>query len=405
MSGIAADIWGWILFPCMKGWHMPSGLPSAQALLEDKTVAFFSIDTDVIQSLGYKFTAGALRALPLQRPSWLAIQQTEIVEREVHAHRMEPVIKVTKDLNSAISNLQRLSGLNFTSVSTQVEALNPEAVASRNFSNEFKNFVKSLGGGVLSVDGPELARQMFDRYFEEAAPFETRKKHEFPDAAALLTLENHAKAIKKQGILISQDGGWSNFAKGSDWLYCVTSLDEFAALFQSTNPVAAKVTSKVCADLVNPGSGLYTLMHSAADMHVAGAFWHAEDVWTGISRRVEADVEHAHYVSHSIDLTEIGTWLVEHDPTICIIEVKVTIQVLADVNVEFFLYDSIDREELNFGSIDVSREHEIELDAFITLRGDLENAAVDDLDPSIEIAGGDYDVEVGEVEPDFDPEP
>ena len=146
-------------------------------------------------------------------------------------------------------------------------------------------------------------------------------------------------------------------------------------------------------------------MHSAADMHVAGAFWHAEDVWTGISRRVEADVEHAHYVSHSIDLTEIGTWLVEHDPTICIIEVKVTIQVLADVNVEFFLYDSIDREELNFGSIDVSREHEIEVDAFITLRGDLENAAVDDLDPSIEIAGGDYDVEVGEVEPDFDPEP
>lgn len=380
---------------------MPSGLPSAQALLEDKTVAFFSIDTDVIQSLGYKFSAGALRALPLQRPSWLTIQQTEIVEREVHAHRMEPVIKVSKDLNSAISNLQRLSGLNFAPVSAQVEALAPEAVASRNFSNEFKAFVVSLDGGVLFADGPHLARQMFDRYFQEAAPFESRKKSEFPDAAALLMLENHAKAINKQGIVISQDGGWSNFAKDSDWLYCVTSLDEFVALFKSTSPLATGVTAKVRADLANSGSDLSALMLSAVENHVAGAFWNADDVWTGFSHRVEADVEHVHYVSHSVHLTEIGTWLVEHDPTICIIEAKVTIQVSVDVSVEFFQYDSIDREELNFGSLEVSRDHEIEVDAFITLRGDLEHASVNDLDPSVEIAGGNYDVEVGEVEPDF----
>jgi hypothetical protein len=39
------------------------------------------------------------------------------------------------------------------------------------------------------------------------------------------------------------------------------------------------------------------------------------------------------------------------------------------------------------------------------LRGDLENAAIDDLDPSIELAGGEYDVEVGEVDPDFSEEP
>ena len=38
------------------------------------------------------------------------------------------------------------------------------------------------------------------------------------------------------------------------------------------------------------------------------------------------------------------------------------------------------------------------VDVFITLRGDLEHSAIDDLDPSIELAGGEYDVEVGEVE-------
>ena len=78
---------------------------------------------------------------------------------------------------------------------------------------------------------------------------------------------------------------------------------------------------------------------------------------------------------------------------------------IISLNVEFFIYDTIDHEELNFGSIEVSRDHEVEVDLFITLRGDLENAAIDDLDPSIELAGGEYDVEVGEVDPDFSEEP
>ena len=113
-------------------------------------------------------------------------------------------------------------------------------------------------------------------------------------------------------------------------------------------------------------------------------------------------MDQAHYLGHSVDLTGIGTWLVEHDPTICIIEVRATVQVTVDVNVEFFVYDTIDHEELNFGYLEVSRDHELEVDVFITLRGDLEHSAVDELDPSIELAGGEYDVEAGEVEPDLD---
>lgn len=384
---------------------MPSGLPSAQALLEEKSVGFFSIDTDVIQSHAYKFSAGALRALPLQRPAWLTIQQTEIVEREVHTHRMEPVSKVAKELNTAIAKLQRLSGLNFTPVSEQINALDAESVASQKLSREFKAFVASLGGGVLPIAGPDLARQMFDRYFQEAAPFEARKKSEFPDAAALLTLENHAKATQKQGIVISKDGGWADFAKDSDWLFCVKSLDEFAALFKSTNPLATGVTAKVSAELANTASHLSTLLQAEVENHVAGAYWNGDDVWTGFCHRVEAEVDQAHYLGHAVDLTGISTWLVEHDPTICIIEIRAKVQVSVDVSVEFFMYDTIDHEELNFGSLQVSRDHEMKVDVFITLRGDLEHATVDELDPSIELAGGEYDVEIGEVEPDFGEEP
>ncbi len=116
-----------------------------------------------------------------------------------------------------------------------------------------------------------------------------------------------------------------------------------------------------------------TAMSAEITGRVVGVFCH----------RVEAEVDQAHYAGHQVDLTEIGTWLVEHDPTICIIEVRVKVQVSVDVNVEFFIYDTIDHEELNFGSIEVSRDHEVEVDLFITLRGDLEHSAFDDLDPYI----------------------
>jgi len=72
---------------------MPEGLPTATALIEQKAVTFFSIDTDVIQSHGYKFGEGALHALAFQRPQWFHIQLTEVVEQEVMAHRMDTVTK------------------------------------------------------------------------------------------------------------------------------------------------------------------------------------------------------------------------------------------------------------------------------------------------------------------------
>lgn len=70
---------------------MPIGLPTAAALIEQRAVTFFSIDTDVIQSHGYKFSEGALHALALQRPKWFQVQLTDVVEREVLAHRTEAV--------------------------------------------------------------------------------------------------------------------------------------------------------------------------------------------------------------------------------------------------------------------------------------------------------------------------
>ena len=380
---------------------MPEGLPTAAALIEQRAVTFFSIDTDVIQSHGYKFGEGALHALALQRPHWFQVQLTDVVEREVLTHRMEAVAKVIQEMQSAISGAQRVVGQDLRAIKDAFDALDSERVARERFTRELRDFVTRLGGGVLPLDGDTLARDLLVRYFEQLSPFEVKKKAEFPDAASLLVLEGYAKSHGTQGIVVSRDGGWAAFARESDHLYHVSSLDQLVALFESKGEKADKVKAKLIRELSNPASNLALQLEASLENHVAGAFWNVDDIYSGFSLRVEAEVNQVNYHDSDADLDRLGLWLVEHDPTVCTVEISVTITVDLDISVEFFQYDTIDHEEMGMGSDEISRRVEIGIDLFLMCHGDLLDATVDDWDIGLEIEGGDYRVEVGEVNPDY----
>ena len=381
---------------------MPKGLPTASELMEQRAVTFFSIDTDVIQSLGYKFNVGALSALRLQRPGWLSIRLTEVVQREIMAHRMEPVEQSVQELRSALAKAQRLAGYDMTDVQKCIHEMPLAKIASERFTDEFDGFLHQLGGSVLPLDGPELAQQMFARYFAERAPFESRKekKAEFPDAAALLVLEGHARDQKTRGILISKDGGWSNFANESDVLYCVKSLEEFVALFESTGDNADSVKSKVKASLIDPSSELSLQLEEQLSRHVEGVFWRVDDVYSGYNLRVEADVHGVGFDGSAIDPDDLRLWFVEHDPTVCTVELTISIKANLDIGIDFYQYDSVDRDEVNVASDEINKPVQIDVEVFLTCRGDLLGDTVDEWDVDIGISGGDYRVDVGEVNPE-----
>lgn len=380
---------------------MPEGFPTAAALIEQRVVTFFSIDTDVIQSHGYKFGEGALHALALQRPQWFQVQLTDVVEREVLAHRMDAVSKAIQEMQTAIAGAQRVVGQDLRAIKDAFDVLDSERVARERFTREFRDFVTRLGGGVLSLDGHALAHDLFVRYFEQLPPFEVKKKSEFPDAASLLALESYAKNHGAQGIVVSKDGGWAAFAKESDHLYHVNSLDELVALFESKGEKADKVKEKLTQQLSDQTSHLSRQIETELENHVAGVFWNVDDIYSGYSFRVEGEVNQVSHHESDIDLDGLGLWLVEHDPTVCTVEVSVTVTVDLDIGVEFFQYDTIDHEEIGMGSDEISRRVEIGIDLFLMCQGDLLVAPVDDWDIGVEIEGGDYRVEVGEVNPDY----
>lgn len=379
---------------------MPKGKPTAAQLWEGE-VSFFSLDTDLIQGAGYNFDEGALKQLPKQLPDTMSLYLSDVVVHEVVAHRMVKVLEAIESLKNASGSLKRLATVPMDQIDGLFADLGVEHAASKLFREKVEVYASSCGGGVLQVDGDKLAQRMFDLYFSGKAPFAKRKdkKSEFPDAASLLLLQDHAAEEKTMGIVASGDEGWSAFADKSDYLYCVKSIEELTALFAATDEHAKAVEHKVIEAVQSDVSPVRGAVTDALNDHVANAAWSADKVTSGLVSRVEAEVYEARLESYEIESAEV--WSLSSDKTTWVIELVIKANVEISVNVDFFVWDSIDHEEFAIGSDVLGSSTAIEVQAYLTCSGVQGDSSPDDWDIEIDIAQGSYECETMYVEPDF----
>ncbi len=381
---------------------MPHGLPSADDIL-CRRVQFFSLDTNVIHGKGFRFDVGALHVLKTQRPKWMTVQMTEVVVKEVFAQRMETVLEADKQLITAISTLKRHAAMDVEKVNAELVMLKIQESAQIHFESQINRFVSGLDGGVLLTSGDGLAGEMFRRYFAVLPPFENRsdKKSEFPDAAALLVLEEFAEEYDTKGILISNDRGWAAFAAASSKLYCVKTLEEFTNLFAASDASAAIVVDKVRNGLRDPTSDLYAQLVEAIRDHAHSAGWRVGDLYSGYNLRLEGYVYETSVEGIAPYVDDIRGWIDEENPSQYLVELTVCATVEVSVDVTFFHTDGFDRDESSMGSETSKKEEEIEIGVFLICTGEFVAAPVEQWDVEIEIASADYSVDLGEVNPDF----
>jgi len=380
---------------------MPKGMPTAAQLWEGD-VSFFSLDTDLIQRAGYNFAEGALKQLPKQLPDTMALYLSDVVVREIVAHRMIKVMEAVGSFKTASGSLKRLATAPMEHIDGLFDGLEVERTASQAFRDEVEAYASSCGGGdVLPVAGNDLAKQMFNLYFAGEPPFAKRKekKSEFPDAASLLLLEGHAEDKHTMGIVASGDEGWSAFADESDYLYCVRSIEELAALFAATDEHAQTVEQKVIDAVKTDGSPVKDAVNDALVEHVGNASWSADNVVSGTVSRVEAEVNDAQLRSFEIDAAEV--WSLSDDKATWVIELAIKADVELSVYVDFLVWDSIDRDEISIGSDSFASSVVIEVQAYLTCSGVQGDSSPEDWDIEIDIAQGSYDCEPMDVEPDF----
>jgi PIN domain len=381
---------------------MPKDLPTAAQAWED--VTFFSIDTNLIQAAGYNFAQGALHQLPNQLPESIGLQLPEIVVSEIVKHRMESVHKAHRLLQGAADDLHRLATIDVSEVRRSVDKLNAIEAATQRFTQQVHDYAAQCRGAVLPTAGVGAVTSLFADYFAQRPPFglSEKKKSEFPDAMCLWQLEQYAKDNVTIGIIVSDDKGWKQFAAESKALYCAGSIDELAALFAATNEHAESIKTKIAAAVKDAGSPLGTALAHALDRHIANAQWDASVVYTGSSYRVEPEVYGANVAEYNID-GDTSVWSVKGEPTTWIVELTVRVKANVDVSVEFFAWDSIDKEELTLGAQKFTTEEEVHVEVFLTCNDVHLETEPSDRITEIDIADGNYSLIGFEVELDYGP--
>jgi hypothetical protein len=112
---------------------------------------------------------------------------------------------------------------------------------------------------LTTVDG------LLKAYFEPAAPFEASgdKKSEFPDAIALMSLEEWARSSGRTILAASADKGWKAFADRSDDIFIQGDLGGALQIVQDDTDTAATAVNRLLRGMTD--GELYELMASISD--------------------------------------------------------------------------------------------------------------------------------------------
>lgn len=212
---------------------------------------------------------------------------------------------------------------------------------------QIDEYIRTIGIEVVPATGAvDVTGELLRRYFAVEPPFEgkEKKKHEFPDAFALLSLEAFAKKRNKLLLCISPDQGWREFAVHSDALVCVPDLDEALSLFNQSG----RHTADQIMTLWRAGStpDLVGEIERAFEYRLDDVDFHAD-----ATSALEFEGESISAVMQWVDAKTAShpTVIATDDETITF-TVNVEALVAFEANFSFYVKDSIDRDYVPLGA-------------------------------------------------------
>ncbi len=357
-----------------------------------------TLDTNIFDQNGLRLESGLLAELNQFKNGTAQFILSEVVVKEVVRHIEEKCKKAAEGLDASVRKAKE-NHVVPSDIIAIFEAIINDAEDTKNITEKrFNAFQEKTGLEIIPATTTNMDA-VLKRYFETAAPFEPtgNKKAEFPDAIALLSLEQWAVTNRQKTLIISDDAGWANFAKDSEWLDVEKDLASALAKFQEHKIKVENFISELVRDVE---AGTAEISQSIND--------HIADALESLDIEVDGHSHHRWEQGHS-QLTyqdyrfvtvndQYQTKLVKANSEQIVFSSKVHIK--AQVDCEFYIYawDSIDKEEINLGSVSGVTNEEFEVAILIKLAGEFNDGfeefdleSLEFLDSSIHIDFGDID--------------
>lgn len=333
-------------------------------------IAAITLDTSIFERAGLTMESGLLSQLGQFRGGDIRLVITSTVANEVRRHLAEKAEKAFVALHNALHETRRHKAL-----PTEVQQQLTEATdaASTEISSRarqrFDDWVVQVGAIVLVEAEHASLAEVMRRYEAAEPPFGAagNKKHEFPDAVALSTLDGWAKTAATKILTVTQDNDWKRYGVQSESLIVVEDLADALAGLQRLEK-ATEVAERLAVSLEEGdpfGLGEALLASLQRDDESIRLNIEADSQFLFEEEGVEVDFEEVELADFEAAKSSFET--ISFSDNVAVIKVAATTTAAINVHFSFDSWDSIDREYLPMGSTTHSGTEQIEFEALVTV--------------------------------------
>ena len=177
-----------------------------------------TIDTNLFVAYGRNLQSTILADLTKFQDGDVQIILSEIVVRELENRLRDEARKTMTDFKNVIRKgpYQLSISADAANQLTEIYDSLPDPLDAAKLRIE--PFLESINAKKIPVIEADIDA-VTDKYFRESSPFRGRKrKCQFPDAIALISIESWARKNQKSVLAISHDKQWKSFADKSEWI-------------------------------------------------------------------------------------------------------------------------------------------------------------------------------------------
>ncbi|NYF33816.1 PIN domain-containing protein [Sphingopyxis sp. JAI108] len=216
--------------------------------IDEKEIGFITLDTNIFDQYGCNLDYSVFSGLDQFRDTHVSVVFSDIIAGEVQAHIAKDASEKAAALQIAL-NQYRKAWRRPEDGPALAPLVDLEQSSTDFAKGQWDAFIDAIGAEILEAEGRVSFNELLECYFAPHAPFAGKgdKKSEFPDAIALLALEDRARRAKRTLLAVSADGDWQRFAETSDHIVVVGNLPKALKQF---NPGGRLHVQRLVAQLL-----------------------------------------------------------------------------------------------------------------------------------------------------------
>jgi hypothetical protein len=196
-------------------------------------VQAISIDTNIFERAGHRLESGYLKHLEQFSEGNVRLVFSELTIGELRAHMIRKTDEALSTLRKGLADMGTYWLCSEEERSAAAKNLTNELGGGAKVDERIDGFLKRCNAIVLSATGTVDPSALVRAYLENHAPFEAaKKKHEFPDAIALMSLEAWARDQRTVVLFVTGDKGCQAFCHTSSSFVSCDNIEDALGHFQ-----------------------------------------------------------------------------------------------------------------------------------------------------------------------------